>query len=44
MNDHSVFVTTPEQRPSPLDVVGIAITLLAPNTRTGSYDHAAGGP
>ena len=38
MSHTQAFVTTPEQRPSPLDVVGIAITVLAPNTRTGSYE------
>jgi quercetin dioxygenase-like cupin family protein len=38
MRDTQAFVTTPEQRPSPLDVVGIAVTVLAPNTRTGSYE------
>lgn len=38
MSPTQVFVTTPEQRPSALDVVGIAITVLAPNTRTGSYE------
>jgi quercetin dioxygenase-like cupin family protein len=38
MRDSQTFVTTPEQRPVPLDVVGIAITVLAPNTRTGSYE------
>lgn len=38
MRNTQVFVTTPEQRPEPLDVVGIAITVLAPNTRTGSYE------
>lgn len=38
MSDNRVFVTPPEHRPSPLDVVGVAITVLAPNTRTGSYE------
>lgn len=38
MTDTQAFVTTPEQRPRALDVVGIAITVLAPNTRTGSYE------
>jgi quercetin dioxygenase-like cupin family protein len=38
MSHTQAFVTTPEQRPSPLDVVGIAVTVLAPNTRTGSYE------
>lgn len=38
MSQTQAFVTTPEQRPSPLDVVGIAVTVLAPNTRTGSYE------
>jgi quercetin dioxygenase-like cupin family protein len=38
MGPTQAFVTTPEQRPSPLDVVGIAVTVLAPNTRTGSYE------
>ena len=38
MRDTQAFVTTPEQRPAPLDVVGVAITVLAPNTRTGSYE------
>lgn len=38
MRDIRTFVTLPEQRPAPLDVVGVAITVLAPNTRTGSYE------
>lgn len=38
MRDTPSFVITPVQRPAPLDVVGIAITVLAPNTRTGSYE------
>lgn len=38
MTDTPSFVTTPDQRPAPLDVVGMAVTLLAPNTRTGSYE------
>ncbi|MFO1329568.1 MAG: cupin domain-containing protein [Rubrivivax sp.] len=38
MRKTEAFVTTPEQRAAPLDVVGIAVTVLAPNTRTGSYE------
>ena len=38
MRDIRTFVTRPDQRPAPLDVVGVAITVLAPNTRTGSYE------
>lgn len=38
MRQPEAFVTTPDQRAAPLDVVGIAITVLAPNTRTGSYE------
>jgi quercetin dioxygenase-like cupin family protein len=38
MRQTEAFVTTPDQRAAPLDVVGIAITVLAPNTRTGSYE------
>lgn len=38
MSQKQVFVTAPDQRPASLDVVGIAITILAPNSRTGSYE------
>jgi hypothetical protein len=32
------FVVTPETTPTPLNVVGEHITLLAPGSRTGSYE------
>ena len=38
MSQTQAFIISPEQRPAPLDVVGIAITLLAPNTLTDSYE------
>lgn len=38
MRNLRTLVTTPERHPAPLDVLGVAITVLASNASTGSYE------